>query len=92
MSRERRQCRMQSEKIRLSRGRSARGFSVPKSRFKPVLIAGTLRDQLRSLYNICTIVVQYLYNCKRTNIVQVLYIYCTTTGVGMAKMAGRDGG
>ena len=23
-----------------------------------------------------------MYNCKRTNIVQVLYIYCTTTGVG----------
>ena len=38
-----------------------------------------------SLYNICTIVVQYLYNCKRTNIVQVLYIYCTTTGVGTLK-------
>ena len=38
-----------------------------------------------SLYNICTIVVQYLYNCKRTNIVQVLYIYCTTTGVDPLK-------
>ena len=34
------------------------------------------------MYNSCTIVVQYLYNCKRTNIVQLLYIYCTTTGVG----------
>ena len=34
---------------------------------------------------LCTIVVQYLYNCKRTNIVQVLYIYCTTTGVGPLK-------
>ena len=42
-------------------------------------------DQLRSLYNICTILVQYMYNCKRTNIVQVLYIYCTYDGVGTLK-------
>ena len=37
----------------------------------------------------CTIYVQYLYNIctigKRTYIVQVLYIYCTTTGVGPLK-------
>ena len=41
------------------------------------------RDQLRSLYNICTILVQYLYVYNCTSIVQLLYIYCTTTGVGM---------
>ncbi len=26
-----------------------------------------------------------MYNCKRTNIVQVLYIYCTYDGVGPLK-------
>gem|GEM_PF-3334992 len=38
----------------------------------------------------CTIYVQYLYNIctigKRTNIVQVLYIYCTYDGVGPLKV------
>ena len=32
------------------------------------------RDQLRSLYNICTILVQYLYVYNCTSIVQLLYI------------------
>ena len=41
--------------------------------------------QLRSLYNICTILVQYLYVYNCTSIVQLLYIYCTTTGVGPLK-------
>ena len=52
--------------------------------------SNTFTYQLRSLYNICTILVQYMYNCERTNIVQVLYIYCTTTGVGMARMRMGD--
>ena len=46
------------------------------------------RDQLRSLYNICTILVQYLYVYNCTYIVQLLYIYCTTTSVGTAKTSG----
>ena len=47
------------------------------------------RYQLRSLYNICTILVQYLYVYNCTYIVQLLYIYCTTTGVGMVRVRGR---
>ena len=44
------------------------------------------RDQLRSLYNICTILVQYLYVYNCTYIVQLLYKYCTTTSVGMGRV------
>ena len=49
------------------------------------------RDQLRSLYNICTILVQYLYVYNCTSIVQVLYIYCTTTSVGTGFLGGGNG-
>ena len=61
-------------------------FFVP-----PASSTGLKPDQHWSLYNICTILVQYMYNCKRTNIVQVLYIYCTTTGVGPLKGWGWGG-
>ena len=50
--------------------------------FRNRLIPRLSRDQLRSLYNICTILVQYLYVYNCTSIVQLLYIYCTTTSVG----------
>ena len=56
--------------------------------FHKRLILNPSRDQLRSLYNICTILVQYLYVYNCTYIVQVLYIYCTTTSVGTAKTSG----
>ena len=49
------------------------------------------RDQLRSLYNICTILVQYLYVYNCTSIVQLLYIYCTTTSVGMVRVRSGNG-
>ena len=55
------------------------------------LISRLSRDQLRSLYNICTILVQYLYVYNCTSIVQVLYIYCTTDGVGIALATKKRG-
>ena len=67
------------------------GKTAEKALFSNRFISSLSRNQLRPLYNICTIVVQYLYNCKRTNIVQLLYIYCTTTGVGMAKTGRKNG-
>ena len=55
-----------------------------RSRNRLILILS--RDQLRSLYNICTILVQYLYVYNCTYIVQLLYNYCTTTSVGMGRV------
>ena len=55
------------------------------------LISSLSRDQLRHMYNICTILVQYLYVYNCTSIVQLLYIYCTTTGVGTSRRRWRQG-
>ena len=64
-------------------------FKLIKNLSRPTFHPTPVPTLVKTNSGRCTIYVQYLYNIctigKRTNIVQVLYIYCTTTGVGPLK-------